>query len=146
MATKRSTHKTKPEIKEAANKIWLAGLGALAAVGEEGQKLFETLVSRGEEMESRGKKGGAEVKVKLEQAKEAASGAWNQLETVIDDKVSAALNGVGVPTRDEIRSLSKRIADLTAKVEGSVKGARPAAKRSVKRPVAKKAAKKRTAR
>lgn len=146
MATKRSTHKTKPEIKEAANKIWLAGLGALAAVGEEGQKLFETLVSRGEEMESRGKKGVAEVKVKLEQAKEAASGAWNQLETVIDDKVSAALNGVGVPTRDEIRSLSKRIADLTAKVEGSVKGARPAAKRSVKRPVAKKAAKKRTAR
>ena len=39
MATKRSTHKTKPEIKEAANKIWLAGLGALAAVG---QNLAET--------------------------------------------------------------------------------------------------------
>jgi poly(hydroxyalkanoate) granule-associated protein len=136
MATKRSTTKSKTEVKEAANKIWLAGLGALAAVGEEGQKLFETLVSRGEEMESRGKKGVAEAKVKLEQAKQAATGAWNQLENVIDDKVAAALNGVGVPTRDEIRSLSQRIADLTAKVEG--KTARPA------KPAARKTAAKKT--
>ncbi len=136
MATKRNTTKSKTEVKEAANKIWLAGLGALAAVGEEGQKLFETLVSRGEEMESRGKKGVAEAKVKLEQAKQAATGAWNQLENVIDDKVAAALNGVGVPTRDEIRSLSQRIADLTAKVEG--KTARPA------KPAARKTAAKKT--
>ena len=83
-----------------------------------------------------GKKGVAEAKVKLEQAKQAATGAWNQLENVIDDKVAAALNGVGVPTRDEIRSLSQRIADLTAKVEG--KTARPA------KPAARKTAAKKT--
>jgi poly(hydroxyalkanoate) granule-associated protein len=140
MATKRS--KTEQELKQTANKIWLAGLGALSAVGEEGQKLFDTLISRGEEMEKRGERGLADAKQKLAHAKVAAVGAWNQLESVIDDKVAAALNGVGVPTRDEIRTLSQRISDLTAKVEGSAKTARKprsAAKTPAKRAAAKKA-------
>jgi poly(hydroxyalkanoate) granule-associated protein len=148
MATKRgkTEQELKQELKQTANKIWLAGLGALSAVGDEGQKLFDTLISRGEEMEKRGERGLADAKQKLAHAKVAAVGAWNQLETVIDDKVAAALNGVGVPTRDEIRTLSKRISDLTAKVEGSTKAARtprPARKAPAKRAAAKKTGRKR---
>jgi poly(hydroxyalkanoate) granule-associated protein len=138
MATKSSASKSAAkaagEVKETANKIWLAGLGALATVGDEGQKLFDTLVSRGEAMEDRGKEGVAGAKRMLGEAKQAASGAWQRLEGVIDDKVAAALNGVGVPTRDEIRSLSKRIAELTSKVEGAAAGktARSSAKKPAK--------------
>ena len=133
MATKtkamKNASKAAEEVKETANKIWLAGLGALATVGDEGQKLFETLVARGESVEERGKEGVADAKRMFGEAKQAATGAWQRLESVIDDKVAAALNGVGVPTRDEIRSLSKRIAELTSKVEGSApkKAARSAA-------------------
>ena len=126
----KSASKAADDVKETANKIWLAGLGALATVGDEGQKLFETLVARGESVEERGKEGVAGAKRMLGDAKQAASGAWQRLEGVIDEKVAKALNGVGVPTRDEIRSLSKRIAELTSKVEGTGKPKSTAAKKN----------------
>ena len=43
------------ELKESVNKVWLAGLGALALAEEEGSKLFKSLVKKGEEYEVRGK-------------------------------------------------------------------------------------------
>jgi len=111
----------KQEIQQSASRVWLAGLGALASVGEEGEKLFETMVQRGERLEIRGKRlarqGAAEVEARVAEAKRAALGAWKQLEAVLDDKVADALNRVGVPTRDEIRNLAKRVSDLTSKVE-----------------------------
>lgn len=119
----------KQEIQQNASRVWLAGLGALATVGEEGEKLFETLVERGERLEIRGKKvarqGAAEVQARVEEAKHVALGAWKQLEALLDDKVANALNRVGVPTRDEIRNLAKRVSDLTSRVETK----RPAARR-----------------
>lgn len=39
------------EVRESAQKIWLAGLGALALAEEEGARLFDTLVERGRELE-----------------------------------------------------------------------------------------------
>jgi poly(hydroxyalkanoate) granule-associated protein len=109
------------DLKEFANKIWLAGLGAFASVGEEGGKLFESLAEKGSGVESRGKKEFAKAKVKLEEvadkAKSEAQNAWSKLETVLDDKVTASLHRVGVPSRDEIKNLSTRVAELTRKVE-----------------------------
>ena len=43
------------DLKDTAHRIWLAGLGALAAAEEEGSKLFSRLVDRGRDVESRGK-------------------------------------------------------------------------------------------
>ena len=53
MAKKKDT---KSELAESAHKVWLAGLGALAAAEEEGGKLFTSLVSRGKKYESTIKK------------------------------------------------------------------------------------------
>ena len=41
------------ELKDSAHRIWLAGLGALAAAEEEGVKVFSRLVDRGRDVESR---------------------------------------------------------------------------------------------
>ena len=42
-------------IRESANRIWLAGLGAFAKTQEEGEKLFQSLVKEGETVEKRAK-------------------------------------------------------------------------------------------
>jgi poly(hydroxyalkanoate) granule-associated protein len=131
----------KGEIQQSASRVWLAGLGALATVGQEGEKLFETLVERGERLEIRGRKvahkGAVEMHARVAEAKQAARGAWRQLEALLDDKVADALNRVGVPTRDEIRNLAKRVSELTSKVE-TKKAAprRPASGKRATRPKA----------
>ena len=140
MAKKTSTDMK--DLKETANKVWLAGLGALASVGEEGGKLFNTLVDKGSGVESRGRKEFAKAKSVIEevadQAKNEAQSAWSRLETVLDDKVTASLHRVGVPSREEIKNLSARVAELTRKVEQQRKPAARTTGRAGARPTARK--------
>jgi poly(hydroxyalkanoate) granule-associated protein len=110
------------DLKESAHRIWLAGLGALAAAGEEGSKAFNRLVDRGRDMESRSKD---EVKVQadkareqFDKAKDKAEGQWEEWSTKLDEALTRSLHRLGVPTRDEIRTLTQRVEELTAKVEG----------------------------
>jgi len=46
-----------------------------------------------------------------------ATKAWNKVEGNVDDTVNAAFARVGVPTRDEIARLTRRIEELTRQVE-----------------------------
>ena len=41
------------KVKESANQIWLAGLGAYSKAEEEGGKLFDSLVQDGEKLEAK---------------------------------------------------------------------------------------------
>jgi poly(hydroxyalkanoate) granule-associated protein len=122
----------KNDVRESAHKIWLAGLGALAVAEEEGSKLFKTLVNEGERFEAAGKerfkgaKKGADdaaerarriAEEAAERARKAAEGAWEQLGEAFDERLSKALHRVGVPTRDEIAALARRVEELTRAVE-----------------------------
>lgn len=120
--------KAQEEVLKTANSIWLAGLGALATAEEEGSKLFRKLVEKGEGLESKGREQAGRVREEVEErveqarervgeARERVGSAFGDLAANVDDKVNAALQRLGVPTRDEIRRLSDRVADLTAKVE-----------------------------
>jgi poly(hydroxyalkanoate) granule-associated protein len=109
--------KASKDLKDSANKVWLAGLGALATVGEEGGKMFDELVKKGKAFEPKVMSQVEMAKDKFEVAKGKAGKAWTKIEGSIDDRVTAAIHRIGVPTRDEIKELSKRVADLTSKVE-----------------------------
>lgn len=110
--------KTSPkDLKDSANKVWLAGLGALATVGEEGGKMFDELVKKGKAFEPKVMSQVEMAKDKFDAAKGKAGKAWTKLEGSIDERVTAAIHRIGVPTRDEIKELSKRVAELTSKVE-----------------------------
>ena len=50
-------------------------------------------------------------------ARKAAEGAWEQIGGAFDERLAKALHRIGVPTRDEIASLSRRIEELTRAVE-----------------------------
>ncbi len=115
-------------IKESAQQIWLAGLGAYSKAQEEGGKMFDSLVKEGEAIQARTCKA-AQVKVGELAAK--ASGNWDKLEQVFEDRVAQALHGLGVPTKKDIDTLSKRVAELVAKMNASEKAvaAKPAPRR-----------------
>jgi poly(hydroxyalkanoate) granule-associated protein len=128
MATKHeSTHERKlqDDVKDTAHRIWLAGLGALAAAEEEGTKLFSRLVDRGRDVEERGKievdkvvdKANKVVDKVVDKAKSKAGGSWEDLGSKVDETITSALHRLGVPTREEIRNLTKRVEELNAKVE-----------------------------
>lgn len=133
------------DARESAHRIWLAGLGALARAEEEGSKLFSTLVNEGERFQSRGKLQWDEVWQEVEQAatsaRRGAEGALGKLEEGFDEQVARTLHRVGVPTRDEIAALGRRVEELTNAVDrlrarqeftpGSTKGGGAGAKAAV---------------
>jgi len=112
-----TSKKVHAEIKESAHKIWLAGLGALAAAEEEGTKIFNTLVERGEGYESRGKEELAKVQDKVEGAFGKAESSWEKLGDAFDERVAGAVKRLGVPSPDEISNLTQRVEELTLKVD-----------------------------
>lgn len=109
------------KIAESAQKVWLAGLGALAVAEEEGGRLFKDLVRRGESVESK-LKGEVEslrkdIGVLAERARGQAGRVLDRMESGWDEKVGQTLSRLGVPTREEIASLTARVEELTRKLE-----------------------------
>lgn len=117
-STQTGTEKNvQEEIKESVHRIWLAGLGALAAAEEEGGKIFSRLVERGRDVESKGKVEVDKMKVDAERFKAKAESAFETWGDRFDEKLTATLRRLGVPTREEIRNLTQKVEELNAKIE-----------------------------
>lgn len=119
-------------VKESAQQIWLAGLGAFAKAQEEGGKVFDALVKEGESIQSKTRKMTDE---KIAQVAGKAAGTWDRLEQVFEDRVARALGSLGVPSKQDIDRLSKRVVELSAAVQALTEGkatAKPAAKPAAK--------------
>src|SRR4051812_23940768 len=83
-------------MRDSAQKIWLAGLGAFERAKSEGPKMFETLVSQGMQMRGRATEAAdSALKTLREQAGD-AQGKWDKLEQVFEDRVARSLNRLGV--------------------------------------------------
>lgn len=115
-------------VKDSAQQIWLAGLGAFSKAQEEGGKVFEALVKEGEIIQARTRKL-TDEKIAVVTGK--AAGTWDRLEQVFEDRVARALGSLGVPSKKDIDKLAKRVTELTAVVQDLSEGksvAKPAAK------------------
>ncbi|MCP5229757.1 phasin family protein [Accumulibacter sp.] len=106
-------------VKESAQQIWLAGLGAFAKAQEEGGKVFDALVKEGESIQSKTRK---VTDQKLAEVAGKATGTWDRLEQVFEDRVARALGSLGVPSKQDIDSLSKRVVELSAAVQALTDG------------------------
>ena len=109
---------------ETAQKIWFAGLGALAVAEEEGSKLFKNLVTKGKQTRDWADLPERAVKETKGRIKTAAT----RIEAEVDDKVQMVLHRFGVPTRTEIENLSKRVEALTRTLGKTRTTRKPAAK------------------
>jgi poly(hydroxyalkanoate) granule-associated protein len=109
-ATEATENQLAVKIRESATQIWLAGLGAFSKAQQEGAKLFEALVAEGEKVQERTRVAADE---RLAEVREKATGTWDKLEQVFEDRVAQALNALSVPSRKDIDVLSQRVAELT---------------------------------
>jgi poly(hydroxyalkanoate) granule-associated protein len=126
-------------VKESAQQIWLAGLGAFSKAQEEGSKLFETLIKEGVSLQ-RKTQAQAEERIGHVTGKMSAMAGdvtakagqhWDKLESIFEQRVSKAMGKLGVPSAKEINALVKRVDDLSAAVAKLGK-APAAAKRTAK--------------
>lgn len=119
--TANETKKLQDELKDSVHKVWLAGLGAVAMAEQEGSKFLKNLVDKGEAYEARGKERFDEVKGKVTETtdkyKERAESTFGKVGEKFDDAVAGALRRLGVPNREEIATLTKRVEELTSVVE-----------------------------
>ena len=103
------------KIRDSANQVWLAGLGAFSKAQQEGAGMFETLVAEGEKVQERTKTAADERVTEMkEKATETWDKTWDKLEKVFEDPMGRALRALNVPTRKDIAVLSKRVHELTA--------------------------------
>ncbi len=98
------------KVRESATQIWLAGLGAFSKAQKEGVKMFEALVAEGEKVQERTKSAADE---RIAEVRAKATGTWDKLEQVFEERVARALHSLSVPSRKDIDVLSKRVAELT---------------------------------
>jgi poly(hydroxyalkanoate) granule-associated protein len=56
------------------------------------------------------------VEDRVEGVRERASGTWDKLETMFDQRVSGALRRLGIPRREDIEALQRRIDALEAEL------------------------------
>jgi poly(hydroxyalkanoate) granule-associated protein len=141
-------------VKESAQQIWLAGLGAFAKAQEEGGKVFEALVKEGTSIQ-RKTQAAAEEKISEATSRMAtmatdisskASGQWDKLENIFEDRVSKALNKLGVPSSKDIDVLIARIDELNRNVAKLSAKSAAAGRRSSANGTAKPATKRTSAR
>ena len=116
------------ELSERGREIWLAGLGALSRVEEEGEKIFRTLIKRGEAFESRGREQAeASMQRLIEQQEQATktmtsatktfTDAAQSVERAVSNTLTDTLGRVGMPTRDEVEELSGKVSKLSEKLD-----------------------------
>jgi len=136
--------KLQHDVRDNAHKAWLAGLGTVSLVEDEsktlfedGRKMFDDLIRRGREFESRGKKemnkATKEAKKEVEGVRGRVEKSWDDLSEQVDKRLGTTLHRLGIPTRKEIRTLTARVEELTARLEGQIQKAEK--KAAVKRVV-----------
>jgi len=129
-------------VRESAQQIWLAGLGAFAKAQEEGGKVFEALVKEGQSIhrktqtaaEEKFSEASSRMASMASEISSKATGQWDKLEGIFEDRVSRALKKLGVPTSKDIDALVARIDELNHSVaklnakSAAAKPSRPAAR------------------
>lgn len=142
-------------VKDSAQHIWLAGMGAFSKAQEEGGKVFETLVKEGMSLQKK-TQGMAEDKISEVTGRMSAMAGtvtakagqnWDKLEAIFEQRTAKALGKLGVPTAKDVEALNQRVERLAAAVaklskaggvaraprKAAVKAAAPAKKAVAKR-------------
>ena len=135
---KKSSPAASTAVKGSAKQIWQAGLGAFTRAQVEGTKAVESLVKESMSIQ---RKTAAAAEGKISEATNKmstmatditskATGQWDKLENIFEERVAKALNKLGVPSAKDVNALIARIDDLNKAVQ----------KLSIKVPVTKAAA------
>ncbi|MGZ5198764.1 MAG: phasin family protein [Telluria sp.] len=136
-----------------AQQIWEAGLGAFARAQKEGSDMFDRLVQEGGELAKlterftpdKGLLGGGAMSRLAENMGKQASGSWDKLEKIFEDRVARAMHSLGVPSHDDIEAVSQELIEVKQKLAAleahAGKPARKTATKTAAKPAGKQAVK-----
>ena len=122
-------------VRDSAQQIWLAGMGAFAKAQAEGKQVFDTLVKEGASLQKK-TQGAAGDKMEevsgrmsslAEDMSSRAGKQWGKFETLFEDGTARAMKRLGVPTAKDIQALADRIDALSAQVAANARSAARAA-------------------
>jgi poly(hydroxyalkanoate) granule-associated protein len=114
---------------EGVQQIWLAGMGAIARAQRDGPSAFQEAVGEGLKLLDKSRSQAEKmmrdafesaqgtVQTRLGTARDQAAETWDSLESLFQSRVQKALQQIGVPNADEIRLLTKRVAELSDSVD-----------------------------
>ncbi len=116
-------------VKESAQQIWLAGMGAFAKAQAEGKQVFESLVKEGASLQKKTQSVAEEkydevtsrMTSMADDVSAKAGKQWDKLETIFEERTAKALQKLGVPTSKDVQSLMDRIDALQAQVSARAK-------------------------
>ncbi len=108
--TKPKTEEERGTLYEAARKVLMAGIGAVALAQDEAENFVNKLVERGELAEKDARKLLDEVSKKRKETTKKTEGE-------VEKRLESILSRMNVPTKSDIQALSEKISALTAKVE-----------------------------
>jgi poly(hydroxyalkanoate) granule-associated protein len=125
-------------VKESAQQIWLAGMGAFAKAQAEGRQVFDALVKEGATLQKKTQSAAEEkfgdVSSKMsgmaDDVTARAGKQWDKLESIFEERTAKAMKKLGVPSSKDVEALMARIDALSAQV---ARGAKSAAKKTVSR-------------
>jgi poly(hydroxyalkanoate) granule-associated protein len=127
------------QVKESAQQIWLAGMGAFAKAQAEGKQVFDALVKEGVSLQKKTQSAAeerfGEVTDKMtsmaDEVTARAGQHWDKLESIFEERTAKALKKLGVPSSKDVQALKDRIDALSAQFATGAKGvAKPAAKKA----------------
>lgn len=115
---RKSSRKSSLDFRKYTKQIWLAGLGAFSRAEEEGNKMFDSLVKVGEELESKTiELTDQTVNRVAEKTKESVTDTRDRVEKLLDQGVSSSLNKIGLVSTRDIQQLENQISELNHKMD-----------------------------
>ena len=117
----RQRSKSGLDFRKYTKQIWLAGLGAFSRAEEEGNKLFDSLVKVGEELESKTVDFADQAVGKVtERAKESVTDTKDRVEKILDTGVNHSLNRIGLVTPKDLQHIEQLLVQLHIKVDALI--------------------------
>ena len=116
-------------VKESAQQIWLAGMGAFAKAQAEGKQVFDALVKEGANLQKKTQSVAeerlGEVTSKMtsmaDDINAKAGKQWDKLESIFEERTAKAMKKLGVPSAKDVEALKARIEELSAQLARSTR-------------------------
>ena len=116
-------------VKDSAQQIWLAGMGAFAKAQAEGRQVFDALVKEGSALQKKTQSAAEErfgdVSSKMtsmaEDVTAKAGKQWDKLESIFEERTAKAMKKLGVPSSKDVEALMARIDALSEQVARSAR-------------------------
>ncbi|HET7202857.1 MAG TPA: phasin family protein [Steroidobacteraceae bacterium] len=109
--------------------IWLAGMGSIARAQKDGPSAFTDAVLEGLRLLNQSRSTAQRMvrdafesaqetlQTRVGGARDQAQDTWDNLESLFQSRVQRAMHQLGVPTAEEIRVLTRRVAELNENVK-----------------------------